>query len=123
MFHQGFKPFETSGVTLTVPADLYYRFGLAGVVCGYLILGVIMGLFSWLCRMRFDTVRFVALIALAILVIRLYAIDFVNAVWMPLYELPIGLSVAWLVFSGLGERFRLFHWLVGGGWRGRTASR
>ena len=123
MFHQGFKAFEASGETLTVPADLYFRFGLAGVVCGYLILGVIMGLFSWFCRMRFDTVRFVALIALAILVIRLYAIDFVNAVWMPLYELPIGLSVAWLVFSGLGERFRPFHWLVGGGWRGRTASR
>jgi hypothetical protein len=122
MFTQGFKMIESTGVTLTVPADLYYRFGLAGIVSGYFCLGVVVGGFCRFCRNRFDILRFVALVSLAILVIRLYAVDFVQAVWMPLYELPIGLAVGWLVFSGFGQGVRLSHRRIGGAWRERAAS-
>jgi hypothetical protein len=101
MWQQGFKPLETSAEPLTLPADLYYRFGLLGVVLGYGMLGVLLGLVVRWFRSQLDAMRFVGLMALGVLVSRVYAVDFVHAVWMPIYELPIGMSVAVVAFSGL----------------------
>jgi hypothetical protein len=101
MWQQGFKPHENSGEPLTLPADLYYRFGLLGVTLGYGVLGMLLGRLTRWCRSHLDTIRFVGLMALGVLVSRIYAVDFVHALWAPIYELPIGMGVAVLVFSGL----------------------
>jgi hypothetical protein len=101
MWQQGFKPLESSAETLTLPADLYYRFGLLGILLGYGALGVLLGCVTRWCRSRLDALRFVGLMSLAVLVSRIYSVDFVYAVWAPVYELPIGVGVAVLVFPGL----------------------
>jgi hypothetical protein len=107
MWQQGFKPLESSAETLTLPADLYYRFGLSGVMVGYTLLGVLLGWVTKWCRRHLDGIRFVGLMALGVLVARIYAVDFVHAVWAPVYELPIGMGVAVLVFSGLRASAKL----------------
>jgi hypothetical protein len=101
MWQQGFKPLETSAETLTLPADLYYRFRLLGVVLGYGVLGVLLGRITRWCRSRLDGTRLVGLMALGVLLSRIYSVDFVHALWAPVYELPIGMGVALLAFSGL----------------------
>jgi hypothetical protein len=106
MWQQGFKAHEHSGEPLTLPADLYYRFGVVGVAVGYGVLGLLLG---WLTRWyhsRLSTVRFVALMATGVLIARIYAVDFVHALWAPIYELPIGIGVAVIVFSGLRQSAR-----------------
>jgi hypothetical protein len=103
MWQQGFKPHENSGETLTLPADLYYRFRLPGVVLGYGVLGILLGLVTRWCRLRLDSKRFVGLMALGVLAARIYAVDFVQALWAPVYELPIGMGVAIILFSGLRD--------------------
>jgi hypothetical protein len=103
MWQQGFKPHENSGETLTLPADLYYRFRVLGVVLGYGVLGVLLGLVTRWCRFRPDSKRFVGLMALGVLAARIYAVDFVQALWAPVYELPIGMGVAVILFSGLRD--------------------
>jgi hypothetical protein len=101
MWQQGFKPLESSAETLTLPADLYYRFGLLGVLLGYGVLGMLLGRLTRWCQSNLDERRFVGLIALGVLSSRIYAVDFVQALWAPVYELPIGMGVAIIVFSGL----------------------
>jgi hypothetical protein len=101
MWQQGFKPLESSAETLTLPADLYYRFGRLGVMLGYGVLGMLLGWVTHWCRAHLDALRLVGLMALGMLVARIYAVDFVYAIWAPVYELPIGIGVALLVFSGL----------------------
>jgi hypothetical protein len=101
MWQQGFKPLESSAETLTLPADLYYRFRLPGVLLGYAVLGTLIGRLTLSFRSRLNAPRFVGLIALGVLLSRIYAVDFVHALWAPVYELSIGMGVAFIVFSGL----------------------
>jgi hypothetical protein len=103
MWQQGFKPLESSAETLTLPADLYYRFRLPGVMLGYGVLGMLLGLVARWCWSPCDARRFVVLMALGVLACRIYAVDFVQALWAPIYELPIGIGVAVIVFSGLRD--------------------
>ncbi len=107
MWQQGFKPLESSAETLTLPADLYYRFGLLGIILGYGVLGMLLGRVARWCRTHLDAGRFVGLMALGMLVSRVYAVDFVYALWAPIYELPIGMAVALIIFPGLRESARL----------------
>jgi hypothetical protein len=107
MWKHGLKELEGTGEPLTLPADLYFRFGLIGIALGYFAIGIIFGCVSWHCRSRRDTVRWVGVIAMGVVSIRLYAMDFVHVVWVPFFEWPIGMLFGLLLFAGVNRCFRL----------------
>jgi hypothetical protein len=115
LWKEGFRPLRTSFEPITLVGDLYYRFGVGGVIAGYGCLGLMFGLAARICVQKSTAMRFVALMMLSSVLFRMYTADFVHAFWIPLYDWPlaVALAVGLMRLTGRNEG-GILSWAEGG---------